>query len=247
MKERCVGVYFHGSLRLGGFNPQRSDVDFIVVTDRKMPRKVKKRICGVMMEHRSMFPEKGFEFSMVLERYCREFLYPTPYELHMSRAWEELYRSDPDALLCDRPRTDPDLASHFHVLQVPNAAMDFGPPSSEVFCEVPREFVAASNWRDVKNAERDIAENPVYTVLNLCRFYAFLKDGLTLSKKAGGEYALACPEFPGGDMIRAALADYSGESKVRFPAGELSAFACRALELVRDAMEQAGFSTEGHG
>ena len=31
LQDNYVGVYFHGSLRLGSFNPNKSDLDFIGV------------------------------------------------------------------------------------------------------------------------------------------------------------------------------------------------------------------------
>ena len=31
LQDNYVGVYFHGSLRLGSFNPNKSDLDFIIV------------------------------------------------------------------------------------------------------------------------------------------------------------------------------------------------------------------------
>ena len=30
LQDNYVGVYFHGSLRLGSFNPNKSDLDFII-------------------------------------------------------------------------------------------------------------------------------------------------------------------------------------------------------------------------
>ncbi|NOZ29825.1 MAG: DUF4111 domain-containing protein [Chloroflexi bacterium] len=35
--ERFVGLYVHGSLAIGDFDPLRSDVDFVVVTDGELP------------------------------------------------------------------------------------------------------------------------------------------------------------------------------------------------------------------
>lgn len=37
--ERLVGLYVHGSLAYGDFNPQTSDIDFLVVTDGGLPTK----------------------------------------------------------------------------------------------------------------------------------------------------------------------------------------------------------------
>ncbi|BDR60419.1 nucleotidyltransferase domain-containing protein [Lactobacillus xylocopicola] len=34
IKDNLVGLYLHGSLVLGGYNPQVSDIDFIVVINK---------------------------------------------------------------------------------------------------------------------------------------------------------------------------------------------------------------------
>lgn len=44
--------------------------------------------------------------------------------------------------------------------------------------------------RDIKNAENDILNNPVYIILNLCRVCAYLKDNQILFKKQGTEWGL---------------------------------------------------------
>ena len=41
LKDNYVGVYFHGSLRLGSFNPDKSDLDFIIVVKEKIDAKTK--------------------------------------------------------------------------------------------------------------------------------------------------------------------------------------------------------------
>ncbi len=234
--EQYVGVYFHGSLRLGSFNPAKSDLDFIIVVKGGIDLETRKKICDCMMENRERFPAKGFEFSVVQERYCREIVYPTPFELHMSGAFEELYRRDPQAVLDYRVKEDPDLASHFHVINVPNDRMDFGKASSEVFSQVPGEYVFASNWSDIENAEEDITANPVYVTLNLCRFYAYIREGLTLSKYDGGKYALAHMPSSYPDIIQRAMEDYRGEGKVSYPHDRLAAFAEEAMKAIKDCI-----------
>ncbi|RKX53864.1 MAG: hypothetical protein DRP30_03580, partial [Thermotoga sp.] len=44
LKANLVGVYLHGSLAMGCFNPKLSDVDFIVVVERKLSVDEKKEI-----------------------------------------------------------------------------------------------------------------------------------------------------------------------------------------------------------
>lgn len=37
LKFEIQSMYLHGSLAIGNFDPQRSDVDFVVVTDGELP------------------------------------------------------------------------------------------------------------------------------------------------------------------------------------------------------------------
>ena len=60
--------------------------------------------------------------------------------------------------------------------------MDFGLSSKEVFMKVPKEYVIESNYNDTLECVEEIVNNPIYCILNLCRFYALVKDDLTLSK-----------------------------------------------------------------
>lgn len=138
LQDNYVGVYFHGSLRLGSFNPNKSDLDFIIVVKEKINSETKQFIWDKMLENEQLFPKKGFEFSVVLEDNCRNIKHPIPYELHGSRDWIERYKEDKTIVINDDYKVDPDLASHFNVINVPNDKMDFGKPSKEVFSKYQR-------------------------------------------------------------------------------------------------------------
>lgn len=115
LQDNYVGVYFHGSLRLGSFNPNKSDLDFIIVVKEKINSETKQFIWDKMLENEQLFPKKGFEFSVVLEDNCRNIKHPIPYELHGSRDWIERYKEDKTIVINDDYKVDPDLASHFNV------------------------------------------------------------------------------------------------------------------------------------
>ena len=86
LQDNYVGVYFHGSLRFREvFNPNKSDLDFIIVVKEKINSETKQFIWDKMLENEQLFPKKGFEFSVVLEDNCRNIKHPIPYELHGSR------------------------------------------------------------------------------------------------------------------------------------------------------------------
>ena len=111
----------------------------------KINSETKQFIWDKMLENEQLFPKKGFEFSVVLEDNCRNIQHPIPYELHGSRDWIERYKEDKTIVINDDYKVDPDLASHFNVINVPNDKMDFGKPSKEVFSKVPKEYIIDSN------------------------------------------------------------------------------------------------------
>ena len=229
LQDNYVGVYFHGSLRLGHFNPDKSDLDFIIVVKNKLSAETKAQIWDKLLENEKIFPKKGFEFSVVLEEYCKNITHPTPYELHGSIDWIDRYQTNQSLVINDDYKVDPDLASHFNVINVPHKNMDFGSPSNKVFAKVPKEYIVASNYQDTLDCVDEIIGNPVYCVLNLCRFYALIKDNLTLSKYDGGKWALQNMNSNYNNIIENAMNEYLYNIKANYDANQLKSFAQEAI------------------
>ncbi len=236
LEDNYVGVYFHGSLRLGSFNPNKSDLDFIIVVKNKLSSEVKKKIWDKMLENEELFPKKGFEFSVVLEKNCKEIKHPIEYELHGSKAWINRYKKDKSLVINDNYKVDSDLASHFNVINVPNDCMDFGKPSREVFAKIPKAIVIDSNYGDTLECVDEITNNPIYCILNLCRFYALVKDNLTLSKYYGGKWALENMNSSYNDIIKKAMDDYMNDSNNFYDTERLKSFATETINYINQEM-----------
>lgn len=232
LADNYVGVYFHGSLRLGSFNPEQSDLDFIIVAKHKLDHSIKELICNKILEHICLFPKKGCELSVVLEEHCKNIVHPIPYEMHVSGNLEKQ-----NIILSDEDKTDPDLASHFHVINVENREFDFGKPSGEVFSKVPKEYVIDSNYQDILSCVKNIFDDPIYCILNLCRFYAMIKEDLTLSKYDGGKWALENMHSRYHDVIRLAMEGYMGNQNNRYDADELKDFAQESISLINHYLD----------
>lgn len=145
--------------------------------------------------------------SVVLERYCKKFVYPTPYELHFSNDCLKQYLENPLLLCNDDPKTDYDLAAHFTVIT--NAGVVLcGKPISEVFSDIPREEYLDSIRKDIENAREDMVDFPVNVILNLCRVYSYIRDGLVLSKAEGGQWGLINLPEKYHSLIAAMLDNY---------------------------------------
>ena len=96
LEENLVGVYLHGSLAMGCFNPQKSDIDLIIVVNEPLTDSIKKEYLRMVVEHNARGPAKGIEMSVVLRNVCKPFVYPTPYELHFSAGHLNWYKENPD-------------------------------------------------------------------------------------------------------------------------------------------------------
>ena len=204
-----VGVYVHGSLALGCFLWEKSDVDFLVVTDELPTQDTKERFLARLLEIDRSGPPKGLEMSVVLEKDCRNFSYPTPFSLHFSHGHLQECEEHLKEYCGYMNGTDPDLAAHFTILRHAGIAL-CGKPIAEVFGEVPREAYLDSIRGDIEDAREDIQTDPMYVTLTLCRVLAYQWDGLVLSKRQGGEWGLnSLPEKYAG-LLKAALEAYGG-------------------------------------
>ena len=222
--KKLTGIYLHGSIAFNCFSWENSDIDFLVVVNDELTHPEKTLIIKSLLELNRRAPQKGIEMSIVSEKACRCFTYPTPYLLHFSSAHKTACEENIDAFCRTMNGTDRDLAAHFTVTRSVGITL-FGKLIPEVFAEVPKEHYLDSIKNDIQNAEAEIAENPVYITLNLCRVLAYTKDGLILSKKQGGEWGLQNLPEVYRPLICSALQEYSDNRKSTYSSAELSSFA----------------------
>ncbi|MBQ8313158.1 MAG: DUF4111 domain-containing protein [Clostridia bacterium] len=207
--DDLTGVYAHGSMAFGCFDPEKSDIDFLVVVENEPTDEQKSRLLETLLQLDAFAPAKGFEMSVVLARDCAAPVHPIPYSLHYSNAHRAACQQDMAAYIARMKGTDPDLAAHFTVTRAVGKAVQ-GKPVGEVFGEVPREAYLSSIRADVADAVTDVQHNPVYVILNLCRVLAAIREGAVLSKAQGGVWGLANLPQEHHAVIRAALEAYEG-------------------------------------
>jgi len=206
--DNLVGIYIHGSIAFQCFQWAESDIDFIVVVNHALSQQIKRDLLAVLEALGDQAPKKGFEMSVVQLKFCKRFVYPTPYELHVSNDCLNPYLEDPMALCASDMKTDCDLAAHFTVIKHTGIVL-CGQPISTVFGDIPKEDYIDSIRLDIQNAKQDVLDHPVSVVLNLCRAYAYLRDGAILSKEQGGQWGLS--HLPGqyADVIVESINTYS--------------------------------------
>jgi streptomycin 3"-adenylyltransferase len=241
LNENLLGVYLHGSLATGCFNPDRSDLDLLVVLNTGMVLQAKREIAELLL--RLSQRPSPIEISFVRRADIVPWRYPTPYDLHYGESLRAGYERDlaSDAWMAwnNVQRRDPDLAAHCTITLQRGACL-YGAPIADVFPVVPKRDYIASIIVDVYEALNDIAENPVYAVLNACRTYGCLQEGHVLSKDEGGVWALRVLPEQFRDLVRMTLANYRGDQRLaEVDQQDLVAFAAyMRSELQRLALSQ---------
>ena len=215
LKNNLTGIYLHGSAVMGCFNPEKSDLDFIVVVNEILPDSIKKEYMDMIVELNACGPSKGIEMSIVTKSVCNPFVYPTPFDLHFSGAHLNWYKSNPDDYIQKMKGTDKDLAAHFMIITNRGKCL-YGEPIEKVFSKVSEQDYFDSIWNDIADAVEDISKNTMYLTLNLARVLAYKKDGVILSKKEAGEWALENLPEEYHPHIEAALKEYAEAAPVEY-------------------------------
>src|SRR5262245_41963017 len=65
--DNLSGVYLHGSLSMGCFNPTRSDIDLLVISRQTMPKEMLHEIARLVLDYSS--DPRPLEVSFVREAY----------------------------------------------------------------------------------------------------------------------------------------------------------------------------------
>ena len=215
LQGKLNGIYLHGSAAMGCFQPKKSDLDYIVVVSAALTDPEKRQYMDRVLDLDADGPAKGIEMSVVRRDVCNPFVYPTPFLLHYSRMHRDWYRTDPEDYIRRMNGTDRDLAAHFTVIRSRGICL-YGQPVSEVFGEVPERDYLDSILNDVSGAADEMAENPMYLILNLTRVLGYLREKKVLSKREGGMWGLRNLPEKYHPLIGSALEEYGQGAEVRY-------------------------------
>ncbi len=192
IKDDLIGIYIHGSLAMGGFNPKSSDIDVLVVTNKSMTVETKRKLAKLLlMQSSSPFP---VEISFLNTEQLKEWQHPCPFDFHFSEFWRERYANDllsgTDKFLNDDVNTDADIAAHITITNKRGVCV-YGKSIDEVFPHVPSSDYLSSIMGDFTDCLENIEEEPIYCTLNLIRVYWYLKEGVISSKQEAGNWGLS--------------------------------------------------------
>jgi len=208
--QKLVGVYLHGSLAMGCFNPASSDVDVLVVVADKLNRDEKRTLSQLLLQ---ISGQVRLEMSVVTLQSLQTFYHPSLYELHFSGSNKEGFERGYVDLTTEK--TDPDLAAHFVITKARGICL-YGQPIVNVFPDFPKRDYLDSIVTDAETSYKNIVARPdegecsvpTYGVLNFCRILAFMEQGLMMSKLEGGHWGVEHLPVQYRPVIQEALEEY---------------------------------------
>jgi predicted nucleotidyltransferase len=202
--DGLVGLYVHGSLALGGFRPERSDVDVLAVVEASMSADRQLALGRALLSAAYPCLGTGLEMSVITASTAAD-LGDCPFEVHVAT---------PETVTpgADHPG-DPDLVLYAEVCRRSGIVVA-GPPAEAVFGQVPRDRLIDSM---IAELEWGLSSAPFeYAVLNACRALLFASDGSLCSKVDGGDWYLGI--HAGDPIVTAALARQRGGDRGPEPA-----------------------------
>ena len=235
--EHLTGVYLHGSLAMGCFNPAGSDLDLLVITEQPMSLEQKRALIEALLRlSRSPAP---IEISFLSAADLTPWRYPTPFDLHYGEDWrercEQALAGNGWRQWNDSHQTDVDLAAHITITRARGICL-LGQPIAQVLPSVPRQDYIASIWDDFLWARARAADNPPYFILNACRIAAYLLAGRLCSKEEGGAWALNTLPADFHMLISQALSTYRGDESQPFDADALEQFGASLQKEIERAI-----------
>ncbi|MBK8050114.1 MAG: DUF4111 domain-containing protein [Anaerolineales bacterium] len=206
-----LGIYLHGSLAMGCFNTQRSDLDLLAITGSPPSRAQFHATAGALLAI-SQDPAP-VEISLCHYTQLHPWQYPPPFDFHFSEIWRarmEAHVAGATDLFVLEQR-DPDLAAHCMVTRRRGLRLA-GVAITAAIPEPPWEDYLDAIDDDLRTVQDRPGYDPVDAVLNACRVWAAHAEHQVLSKWEGAEWALRRIPAAHRAIVVAAQACYAGKS-----------------------------------
>jgi hypothetical protein len=230
LDQHLQGIYLHGSLALGGFQPARSDINIIAVVTGEIASVLHGELLQllVLVSNRP----RPIDIYIVTEKALFTFQPPIAFAFRYN---EQLRYPPQHAPSNAAPHVDPALTIFLTVVQRSGIVLA-GRPVTETIPPIPEAAFRDALARSIQAAQAHLPQNPSAFVLNACRTIAYLQEDTLLAKDAGGAWGLRHAPEAFHALIQQALALYTGEQLKR-PVGRavLDAFA----EYVSDKVQLA--------
>jgi len=186
--SRFVGLYLYGSLASGEFDPQRSDIDFLVVTDGTLSAGMLRAVASMHQHLAEVHPRwtRRLEGSYVPQQALRRY--------DPTRADYPSLRMDGSFAL---DHHGPDWVIHLHMIREHGIALAGPAPSTLIDPVTPNELREAALatlhdwWAPMLEdpARLRKREYQAYAALTMCRALYTLQHGTVVSKPVAAHWA----------------------------------------------------------
>ena len=207
LQDDLIGIYLYGSLAMGCFNPESSDIDVILVAKKRPSKEQRKKVIEYLKGACSK--NRRIELSIIREDVVQNPQYPIMVDLHFEY-WGDIFENEKDN----------EILSNLYATKKRGFRV-WGMPISDVFSEIPAQYHLRSVIEDLRHTRKYLHESPksvgydpaVYWVLGSCRILAFIREEKVLSKLEGGQWGLANLPKEYHDLVKQALSCYQGKKK----------------------------------
>lgn len=227
--SQLVGVYFVGSVALGGYVPGESDVDIAAVSESALTEAHKQRVASAIVEVSGVCPARGVEFTLYRREIASSLPKGADFEVNANGGPRMPTTVHLDATV------EPGF---WYVLDRAIAHRSgiviSGPPPRTLFVDVPRGTVLKAMYESIV-WHRAHEQATFYSVLNACREWRFAEDDVLGSKLEGAAWART--RWPDTAVIDAAVALRRGENAA-LEASSVDALLSAVATRLREAAQE---------
>lgn len=233
--DNLLGIYLYGSLAAGGFNPERSNINLLILTHHTLGAEVRHKLVELLLRMSRVPAPLDCIFAVKQDTQA-----PWPIDLYYHEKVRE------DFQLARRNNNWQQLDSSTHLsdaqqLLIFQALHDYGiclygQPIAEAIPQPAENAFRTALIQETQVALQNSLRDPIAFVLNGCRALAYLRSGSRLSKRDAAIWGLTqLPEQYRG-LIQQVQALYQGERLGR-PVGRatLDSFASLLRETIQAA------------
>ncbi len=225
-----VGVWFIGSVAVGGFVPGESDLDIVAAAGSGLSGAQKSEVAAAVVEVGASCPARGLEFTLYRAEAAGSAAATAEFEVNVDSGPRM-----PTAVHLESP-----VGQRFwYVLDRAVAHRSgvtiSGPSPDSVFVEIPRPTLLDA-LRTSTSWHRAHERATLYSVLNACRAWRFAKDDVLGSKLDGAAWARARWTDPA--VIDAAVALRDGRRAVLDPTA-VDTLLAAVISRLDDAIAQS--------
>lgn len=183
LADELVGVYFVGSVALGGYVRGQSDIDIVAVCGHQVDEETKTALAQRLLETTVNCPARGLEFTLYRADVASSPAKDADFEVNVNggpRMTRDVHLSS-DAeprfwYMIDR------AIAHRQAIAVS------GPPAAEVFSDIPRQLLLEVMGESMR-WHREHEKATLYSVLNASRAWRFAVEDVLGSKLEGAAWA----------------------------------------------------------